>query len=81
MADKLKVLVDDTNDLRIVMVARSKDVSMISPVVTIKAGTMCRSGNPYAVYGDEVAKFTGVNKYDTSISVFDCVSGCLENFI
>ncbi len=83
----MKVLVireflgDDNLDLRIVMVARTANGdSMISPIVTLDRGAPLANGNPYSVYGNACAKFTGKDKFDLSITVAACISGGLEGW-
>jgi hypothetical protein len=71
----------DGDDLRMVMAARvDGNLSMISEVVRLEGKAWLANGNPYGVYGDAVSKFTGVNKFDTSIIVARCTSGSLENW-
>jgi len=82
----MKVLVitsvaENEEDLQIVMVARVDDVTMASPVVTLKGEVASRRGNPYLVYGDAVADFLGRVNCDTSITVADCRSGSLEGWL
>jgi len=65
----------DMGPFRIVMVARTADGEpMISPVVTIEGYA---DGNPYGVYGDAVAEFTGRKALDCNITVAECRSGDL----
>lgn len=64
-------------DLQIVMTARIKGVARTSSVITLAGAADSRTGNPYLVYGDAVAEFTGCDAFDTSISIFDCRSGNL----
>lgn len=82
----MKVLVvrqiaENGRDIEIVMIVRLEGaLSMVSPIVTIEGKAPFASGNPYSVYGDEVAKFAGCNKFDCSISVAECVSGRLPEW-
>jgi len=63
---------------RIVMVAETPmGESMISPIVTIEGYA---DGNPYGVYGDAVAKFTGRKALDCNITVAECTSGDLHRW-
>jgi len=76
----MKVLVmtaiaENGRDLQIVMTAQIDGAMQTSPVMVKVGAADSRAGNPYLVYGDAVAKFTGRDKFDTSISVFDCHSG------
>lgn len=66
------------SDLEIVIVARMMGVTMASPVVTLTGAADHRDGNPYLVYGDAVAEFTGRKALDTNITVADCRSGNLD---
>lgn len=70
---------EDT-DLRVVIVARIDGVTMASPIVTIKDGVAYRDGNPHLVYGNAIAKFTGIPARNTSITVADCRSGDLSGW-
>lgn len=72
----MAVVADNLHDLQIVMVADRR----ASPVVTLKGMADSRKSNPYCVYGDAVAKFTGRDKFDTNINVFCCTSGHLEGW-
>lgn len=81
----MKVLVmtaiaENGQDLQIVMVAKPGGLTMVSPVVTLEGEEHRRDGNPYGVYGDAIAKFVGCDKFETSISIFHCVSGDLEGW-
>ncbi len=68
-------------DLRFIMVARTEDgMSMISPIVTIDGRGCSCSGNPYLVYGDACAEFTGLDKLDLNIAVAGFHSGELEGW-
>jgi len=71
----------DGDDLRVVMTARNKEVTMVSAVVWIAGAASGCNGNPYLVYGDAVADFTGCHPLDCSINVFGCTSGGLEYWI
>jgi hypothetical protein len=68
----------DDVDLSIVMIARVRGVTMVSPVVMLEGAVVHRNGNPHLVYGDAVAAFTGRDKFDHSITVADCRSGDLQ---
>ncbi len=50
-------------------------VSACSSIITIKDKADSWDGNPYLVYGDDVARFVGCDKHDVSISVARCDSG------
>ena len=63
---------------RIVMVARPESGPMISPIVEVKGYA---DGNPYGVYGDAVADFTGRRALDCNITVAECKSGDLERWV
>ena len=58
----------------------------VSPVTRLEHGSHgassieLRNCNPYGVYGDAIADFLGVDKYDVSISVFNNHSGNLEKW-
>ena len=67
-------------DLRIVMTAKARGVTMVSGVVTIPGRASNCNGNPFVVYGEAVEKFTGRNKFTTTISVFGCTSGNLNSW-
>lgn len=68
-------------DLQIVIITREAwSEARVSPVVTLEGAVCCRAGNPYLVYGDAVAEFTGCNALDTTINVFDCRSGGLSDW-
>ena len=74
----MKVLIvtsvdENEKDLHIVMVTSRKS----SPIVTLEGMVDQRRGNPYLVYGDVVEAFTGCDKFATTISVAECVSGDL----
>ena len=66
-------------DLRFIMIARD-EISMISPVTTIKDDGHYYNGNPYLVYGEACAEFTGLDKFDLNITVAECRSGDLEGW-
>jgi len=68
----------DGDDLRVVMTARKEGVTMTSAVVRIAGVASVCNGNPYLVYGDAVADFTGWHPLDCSINVFGCTSGSLD---
>jgi len=70
---------DDAN-LLVVIVATVDGVDKISPVMTIEDGVAFRDGNSFLVYGAIVEKFTGCNRYQTSITVAECRSGGLSNW-
>lgn len=74
------IVEDADTDLRVVIVAQLNGVDKISWVMTIKDGVACRDGNPYLVYGAAIEKFTGCDRYQTSITVADCRSGGLSNW-
>lgn len=74
-------------DLRIIMVARGDDLfggaivpNMISPVVTLEGAAAYGNSNPYFVYGDACAKFTGKDKNDLHITVAECTSDNLDGW-
>ena len=72
---------EDDQDLRFIMAAIPNDgFPMISPVVTLEGKAPFASGNPYGVYGDACAEFTGVDKYSLNITVAECTSGNLTNW-
>lgn len=78
----MTAIAENGRDLQIVMAARLDGaLGAISPIVTLEGAAPSRAGNPYLVYGDAVAKFTGCDKFDTSISVFDNRSGDLEGWL
>ncbi len=64
--------------VKFVMVARTEAVTMVSPIMTIRGNG---SGNPYLVFGEACAKFTGHNWRDLTISCFKAASGGLEGWI
>jgi len=76
----LTAVAENERDLQIVIVARVDGVAKVSPIITLEGAEPYRAGNPYCVYGDAVSDFFGCNKFDTSISVFDCRSGDLEEW-
>ncbi len=76
----IREFVHNSGDLRIVMVARAGDISMISPVVTLEKVAQWANGNPYGIYGDACAEFTGKSKFDLSITVAECTSGDLSGW-
>lgn len=83
----MKVLViyaiaDNERDLHVVVVMRGGYHldEVVSPVVTLEGAADSRNGNPYLVYGDAIEEFTGLDKFDTSISVFGCTSGDLKGW-
>ena len=81
----MKVLVmtavdENERDIHIVLAARIDGVNTISPVITMPGIADRCTGNPYLVFGDVVSDFTGCDKYETSISVFACRSGCLNGW-
>ncbi len=61
----------------IVMVAQTTLINMISRVVTIKGAARHIYGNPYLVYGDAVAEFTGRPALECNITCAEFVSGSL----
>ena len=69
------------SNLQIVMVAQPEGEARVSQIVTLKGAVPSRAGNPYLVYGDAVEKFTGCNRFDTTISVFDCSSGDFSGWL
>ena len=71
---------ENERDLHIVMVARTSGHTMASPVVTLEGAADSCNGNPYLVYGDAIEEFTGLDKFETSISVFGCTSGNLKGW-
>ena len=85
----MKVLVmtavaPNERDLQIVIVARLQEgvtLARVSPIITLEEAAAHRNGNPYYVYGDVVAEFTGRNKLYISISVFDCTSGDFQGWL
>jgi hypothetical protein len=84
MTTKVLVLVaiDPRNeaDLQVVIVVRLHGTAMISEIVTLEGAAANRNGNPYLVYGDAVTAFSGLDKFDTSITVADCRSGDLSDW-
>ena len=68
---------DNPENLLVVIVADAEEREPVSPVITLEGAASCPSGNPYLVYGDAIEEFTGCDKFDTSINVFDCRSGDL----
>jgi hypothetical protein len=77
----LTAIAENERDLRIVMVGQIDGaLAIASPIITLEGVADSRNGNPYLVYGDAVAKFAGCDRFDTSISVFDCTSGNLEGW-
>jgi hypothetical protein len=72
---------DRESDLQIVMVAQPGGVARASSIVTLKGAEPGRTGNPYLVYGDAVEAWLGCDKFDTSISIFDCRSGDLGGWV
>ena len=73
--------VSGARDVDIVMVAQTTVMNMISPVVTIKDAACCIDGNPYLVYGDAVAKFTGRPALECIITCAEFVSGSLWDWV
>lgn len=71
---------DDDTDLRFVMIARGDGISVVSPIMVLPGVAHFHSGNPYSVYGNSCAEFTGMDKFDLSITVAGCHSGNLEGF-
>lgn len=79
----IREFVHNSEDLRIVMVARGgilSEISMISPVVMLEGAAHIANGNPYLVYGNACAEFTGKNKFDLHITVAECTSGDLSGW-
>ncbi len=83
----IREFVHTSKDLRIVMVVRGDDLfgaaimpNMISPVITLEGAAPSANGNPYLVYGDACAKFTGKDKLDLHITVAECTSGDLSGW-
>ncbi len=74
----ITAITENGEDLQIVMVTRPE--TMVSRVVTLIGAAASRSGNPYLVYGDAIEDFTGLDKFDVSITVADCRSGDLEGW-
>jgi len=72
---------DCEEDLQIVMVAQPGGVARASSIVTLEGDECRRNGNPYLVYGDAVEAWLGCDKFDTSISIFDCRSGDLAEWL
>jgi len=68
------VSVNDNNDkdLDIIIVSRLKEPSGL---ITLSGRAAWRNGNPYGVYGDAIADYLGVNKFDVSIKVYNRASG------
>lgn len=71
---------ENEKDLHIVLVARIDGVDRISKVFIKQGAADVRRGNPYSVYGDIVEAFTGCDKFDTCIRVFDNRSGDLTGW-
>ncbi len=80
----IREFVNNSKDFRFIMVAHAgDDTSMISPVVTLERAAHrvhWANGNPYLVYGDACAKFTGKDKFDLHITVAECTSGDLSGW-
>jgi hypothetical protein len=74
----------DATDLRIVrfvMIATvGGGMNMVSPIMTLERAAPNYDDNPYRVYGDVCAKFTGLDKFALTIIVAECRSGNLESF-
>ncbi len=49
----------------------------VSGIMTLVGQAPSIGGNPYCLYGPDVAVYTGTDKFDVSISVADCYSGGL----
>lgn len=77
----MTAIAENEVDLEIVIVARPGGVASVSPIITLAGEAHRRRGNPYGIYGDAVAKFTGCDKFNTSISVFHCASGDFEGWL
>ena len=72
---------ENETDLQIVMVAQPGGVARVSQIVTLERAEPSRTGNPYLVYGDAIEAWLGCDKFDTSISIFDCRSGDLAGWL
>lgn len=77
----MAAIAENEKDLRIVMVAQPTGEARVSQIVTLEGAVPSRAGNPYLVYGDAIADWLGCDKFDTSISIFDCRSGDLEGWL
>lgn len=69
------------SDLRFLMVAKTDEIAMVSPIVTIEGEGGWYNGNPYLVYGDACAEFTGLDKLSLNITVAGVHSGDLEGWL
>lgn len=58
---------EDKLKFRIVVPAWA--TSACSSVMTVDSGPAGWDGNPYCLYGDDVAEYVGCSKYDVSIDV------------
>lgn len=78
----MRQIAANEKDIEIVMVARhlGSGLSMVSPIVTLEGEAPFASGNPYGVYGDACADFTGVDALDCDITITECVSGNLDGW-
>ena len=54
-------------------------VAGVSPVYRLQGKADKMSGNPYLVYGDKAAEWTGLKKYDLHLVVAHVRSGQMED--
>ena len=74
----VRQIAENGSDIEFLMVGQVEgSLSMISPIRTLEGKAPFASGNPYSLFGDAVAEFTGIDKFDCSIRVAECVSGRL----
>lgn len=76
-----KHVFEDDQDIEFLMIAHPESGPMISPVMRLEGKAPFANRNPYCVYGDAVAGFTGKSKSDCSITVAECTSGDLRHWV
>ena len=64
----------EDSDILVRVVSEAKG---ISPVYRLLGRAAHHAGNPYGVYGDCCAHWSGIDKFSLSIQVFAATSGCL----
>jgi hypothetical protein len=77
MRDILVIVVvkPDGDDLNFRVIVPERSINACSPIMTVKRGPAGWGGNPYGVYGNQIAGYLGCEKNDVSISVAKCDSG------
>jgi len=76
----MAAVAENEKDLQIVIVADTAPDTQVSSVITLEGEANSYTGNPYLVYGAAIEEFTGCDKYQCSISVFECCSGNLDGW-